>query len=287
MARIALITDSASCIPPSLRERYNIAVVPIGLLFGETLYVDNVSLSPNEFYARLKSARRIPTTAAPSPGDFLEAFRGAHRQGHEEILCVVTSSTLTGTYAAAEDGAELARQEMEGTRISVVDSRCAAASLGFVVLAAAKAAADSATLDEATARAEELIPRIYMLGILDTLEYLAKGGRVPQVAAWLSSLLQVKPIFQFHDNEITRLGAVRTKTRAVTRMLELIRQRVQPDKPLHAAVFHTRAPEEAADLAAKVERAFRPVELFTTEFSQAMSIHAGPGLVGLAFYNEP
>jgi DegV family protein with EDD domain len=168
-----------------------------------------------------------------------------------------------------------------------MDSRCAAASLAFVVLAAAKAATESATLDEAAARAEELISHVYMLGILDTLEYVAKGGRVPQVAAWISSLLQVKPIFQFHNDQVTRLGAVRTKARAITRMLELTRQRVRPDRPLHAAVFHTCVPEEAAELAARVQEEFRPVELYTTEFSQAMSTHTGPGLVGLAFYNEP
>lgn len=287
MARIALVTDSASGIPAALRDQYKIAVVPIGFLFGDSLYVDNVSLSQDEFHALLKSARRLPTTASPPPGEFLEAFREAYHQGCKEILCIVTSRALTGTYSAAAHGAELARQEMADIRIVVMDSRCAAASLGFVVLAAAKAAADSATLDQAAARAEELIPRIYMLGILDTLEYLAKGGRVPQVAAWLSSLLQVKPLFQFHDGQITRLGAVRTKARAVSRMLELTRQRLRPDTPLHAAVFHTRAPEEAAELAARVQVEFQPVDLYTTEFSQAMSIHTGPGLLGLAFYNEP
>jgi DegV family protein with EDD domain len=272
---------------PSLRDQYDIAVVPLGFLFGDTLYVDNVSLSQDEFYALLKSARELPTTASPPPGDFLETFRAAYRQDCKEILCIVTSRGLTGTYSAASSGAELARQEMPDIRIRVMDSRCAAASLGFVVLAAAKAAADSATLDQAAARAEDLIPRIYMLGILDTLEYVARGGRVPQVFAWFSSLLQVKPIFQFHDGEISRLGAVRTKPRAIARMLELTRQRIQPHRPLHAAVFHAHAPEEAADLAARVQDEFRPVDLYSTEFSQAMSIHTGPGLVGLAFYNEP
>lgn len=287
MANIAVVTDSASSIPPALRDRYSIVVVPVGLLFGDTLYVDDVSLSRDEFHALLKSARQLPTTASPAPGDFLEAFRQAYEQGCKEVLCIVTSRTFTGTYSAATHGADLARQEMPDIQIKVMDSRCAAASLGFVVLEAAKAAADSATLDQAATRAEELVPHIYMLGILDTLEYLAKGGRVPQVAAWLSSLLQVKPIFQFHDAQITRLGAVRTKARATARMLELTRQRLERDKPLHAAVFHAGAPEEAAELAARVQEEFRPVDLYTTEFSQAMSIHTGPGLLGLAFYNEP
>lgn len=287
MAKLAIITDSTSCLPQELQEEYQIGVVPMGFLFGETLYVDNVSLSWPRFYALLKSARRLPTTASPSPGAFLEAFRQAYQRGCSEVLCIVTGSQLTGTYGAACDAAALARQELAEIRVRVIDSRCAAAALGFVVLAAARAAAAGVTLEEAAAKAQGLMPHVYMLGVLDTLEYLAKGGRVPQVAAWLSSLLQVKPLFQFHNGQISRLGAVRTKARAVARLLELARQRLQPSGPPHMIVFHTRAEEEAQELANKVRKEFRPLELYISEFSQVMSIHTGPGLVGLAFHNEP
>ena len=287
MAKLAVMTDSACSIPPTMQEDYQISVVPLAFLVGETAYVDNDSLSWEEFYALLKSARRLPTTASASPGAFLEAFRDAYLRGCKEILCIVTSRRLTGTYNAACDGAALAKQQMPHLEVRVIDSRCAAAALGFVVLAAARSAANGAALAEAASKAEALIPRLYMLGVLDTLDYLAKGGRVPQVAAWLSALLQVKPLFQLHDGEISRLGAVRTKPKAVARLLKLAEERVNPEKPLHAAVFHTRAAGEAERLAEKVREGFRPAELFLSEFSQVMSIHTGPGLVGLAFYNEP
>jgi DegV family protein with EDD domain len=206
--------------------------------------------------------------------------------GSREALCIVTSSQLTATYNSACDGAALASEQMPDLTVKVIDSRSAAAALGFVVLTAARSAANGAALEQAASKAEALIPRLYMLGVLDTLEYLAKGGRVPQVAAWLSALLQVKPLFQLHDGQITRLGAVRTKPRAVARLLRLAAERLEPQKPLHVAVFHTRAAQEAEELAEKVREEFRPAEFFVTEFSQVMSIHTGPGLVGLAFYNE-
>jgi len=271
-----------------MQEEYQIATVPFAFLFGETTYVDNGSLSWQEFYALLKSARRLPTTASAPPGAFLDAFREAYLRGCKEILCIVTSSQLTATYSAACDAAALAREQMADLRIKVIDSRCAAATLGFVVLAAARSAANGAALNEAASKAESLIPRLYLLGVLDTLEYLARGGRVRrQVQAWLSTLLQVKPLFQLHDGQISRLGAVRTKPRAVARLLKLAGERLEPKKPLHVAVFHTRAAQEAEELAEKVREEFRPAELFVSEFSQVMSIHTGPGLVGLAFYNEP
>jgi len=287
MAKVAIITDSACSIPQHMQEEYRITVVPLAFLVGETSYVDNVSLSWQEFYSLLKSARRLPTTASAPPGAFLDAFREAYQQGSREALCIVTSSQLTATYDSASDGAALATEQMADLKVTVIDSRCAAAALGFVVLAAARSAANGASLEEATSKAKALIPRLHMLGVLDTLEYLAKGGRVPQVAAWLSALLRVKPLFQLHDGQISRLGAVRTKPRAVTRLLRLAAERLEPHKPLHVAVFHTQAAKEAAKLADKVREEFQPAELFVTEFSQVMSIHTGPGLVGLAFYNEP
>ena len=286
MGRVAIITDSAACLPPALRERYAIETVPLNYQFGESSYLDNLSLSADEFYALLKVSRRLPTTAAPGPGLFLEAFRNARCRGAQEMLCIVTGSTLTATYGAACEGAELAQQELPDARIRVLDSRSAAASLGFVVEAAAQAADNGATLEEAIAVARDLVPRVHMIGMLDTLEYLAKSGRVPRAAAWLSTLVQAKHLFELFEGHVVQLGAVRTRHRALIRLLDLTRRRLVPDRPLHVAVFHARSPSEAEELAHQVRLELHPVELYITEFSQVMSIHSGPGLIGLAFYNE-
>ncbi len=287
MGKVAIITDSASCLPPTLQGKHQIDTVPLAYQFGETSYLDSLSLNAERFYALLKASRRLPTTTAPAPGAFLDAFRRAHERGAREMLCIVTGSTLTATYAAACQGAELAQQELPDSRIQVVDSRCAAASLGFVVLEAARAAEEGAGLEETAAAALALVPRLHMIGMLDTLEYLARGGRVPRVTAWLSALVQVKPLFEFHDGQVGQLGAVRTKRRALGRLLDLMRRQTAADRPLHVAVFHAASLPEAEQLADRVQQQFRPLELYVTEFSQVMTIHSGPGLVGLAFYNEP
>ena len=148
MPRLAIITDSACSIPPEMQEEYQIVVVPLTFLLGETSYVDNVSLTWQEFYSLLKSARRLPTTASASPGAFLDAFREAYQRGSREVLCIVTSSQLTATYNAACDGAALAREQMADLRVRVIDSRSAAGALALVVLAAARAAANGAALEE-------------------------------------------------------------------------------------------------------------------------------------------
>jgi len=287
MGRVAIITDSASCLPTGLQDRYGIETVSLRYQFGDSSYLDNVSLSADEFYALLKASRRLPTTASPGPGPFLEAFRQARCRGAQEMLCIVTGSTLTSTYSVACQGAELAQQELPDARIRVMDSRSAAASLGFVALAAARAADNGGTLEEAIAAAQDLVPRIHMIGMLDTLDYLAKGGRVPRLAAWFSSMIQIKPLFGFYNGRVSQLGAVRTRRRALARLSVLMRQRLTPGASLHVAVFHSRSSHDAEQLARQVEREFQPAELYVTEFSQVMSIHSGPGLVGFAFYDEP
>jgi DegV family protein with EDD domain len=203
------------------------------------------------------------------------------------MLCIVTGSAFTSTYSVACQGAELAQQELPDARIRVLDSRSAAASLGFVVLAAARAVENGGTMLDAITAAQDLAPRIHMIGILDTLEYLAKGGRVPRLTAWLSSVVQIKVLFEFYNNQVSQLGAVRTRRRALARLPHLMRQRLDPGKPLRAAIFHAGSPHDAQRLANQIEQEFQPLELYVAEFSQVMSIHSGPGLVGLAFYNEP
>lgn len=287
MGRVAIITDSASCLPTGLQDRYGIETVSLSYQFGSSSYLDNVSLSADEFYALLKASRRLPTTASPGPGPFLEVFRQAYGRGAQEMLCIVTGSTLTSTHRAACQGAELAQEELPDARIRVLDSRCAAASLGFVVLAAARVADSGGSLEDAVAAAQDVVPRAHMVGMLDTLDYLAKGGRVPRVTAWLSSLVQVKPLFGFYEGRVSQLGAVRTRGRALARLLDLMRRHLNGSRPLHVAVFHSRSFLDAEQLARRVEQEFQPAELYVTEFSQVMSIHSGPGLVGLAFYDEP
>jgi DegV family protein with EDD domain len=277
----AVVTDSAACIPKELRLHYGIAVVPIIFQIAGETYRDGDSLNDDKFYALLQRSAEQPTTAASPPGDFLDGFREA-AQGTRNVICVTLGSNFSGNYASAMRAADLAKSEMGGIEIQVVDSRNAAMAEGFVALAAARAG----SFAEAIREAEAVTQRARLLGVLDTLDYVARSGRVPKVFAWASSLLQIKPIFEYHDSEVNPLERVRTRSRSIERLLDLTEQRLQPNEALHIAVIHARAKEEADELAAKVRDRLDPTELLITEFSQAMAIHTGPGLLGLAFYNE-
>lgn len=282
MGCVAIVTDSTACLPAALVREYGIEVVPLSLFLGEELYYDGISLPDHEFLARLRTAQRLPTTAAASPGAFLEAFRRVSARA-DAVVCITMASQFSSTYSAALQAAKLAQEEMPGLTIRVLDSGSISMGLGFAVLAAARAAANGG-VEAAVAAAHRVMGRAYAIAALDTLHYLAKGGRVPKVAAWATSLLQVKPILQYYRGQVGMIERVRTKRRALARLLELVEERITPSEPLHTSIVHAAVPEEARWLAQEVAERFQPQELYITEFSQVMAVHTGPGVIGLAFY---
>ena len=283
MAGMALITDSAACLPTQLAAEHGIHVVPLTLVLQGRAYPDRADGDNQQFYEHLQSARHPPTTASPPPGDYVEVLRRAADQA-EAALCITVGSRFSSTYDSALQAAERARDELPALRVRVMDSGTAAMAQGFMVLEAARAAAAGADLDAAAERAEALRPRLAIIAALDTLEYLARGGRVPRVAAWASSLLRIKPIVQLsHDGE--RLVArVRAQRRARERLLSLLEERAADARSLHLCVHHANAPNEALDLAEQARSALKPAELYVSEFTRVMSAHTGPGLLGFAYY---
>jgi len=257
-------------------------VVPLAIVFGGEVYADG-ALSEEAFYARLRAAPRLPTTAAPAPGAFLEAFLRAEA---EAVVCVTLTAKFSGTYSVALQAARLAQEKRPQLEIRVLDSGSVAMGTGFVALAAAGVALQRGDLEMVTAAAEEVCRRVYVIGVLESLHYLAKGGRVPKVAAWASSLLQIKPIIQYWDGDVGLLERARTQPRALSRLLEALAQRVDHDDHLHVAVLHAAAPALAEALAQQVQERFQPQELLIVPFTQVLTAHTGPGLVGLAFYAE-
>lgn len=284
MNKVAIIADSSCCLPKELIDEYGIIIVPLGLLFGSEMYEDG-SLSGGEFYRRLAAERRIPTTTAPAPGHFLEAFRIAAQRA-QAALCITLAASYSGIYSSAVNAAELAEEELPGFPIKVMDSHNLAMSYGFVVLAAARAAASGADLEGVAAAAEAVISRTHLIGVLDTLRYAAKSGRVPLVLHWAASAFQIKPIFAAEQEEVRALERVRTRSRALDRLLAHVGRRVQAGKPLHMAVMHANALETAEALAHRLRETLHPQELLVTEFTPVMGIHSGPGFVGVSFYHD-
>ncbi len=285
MTRVAVVTDSAASLPTSLRAKHDIEIVPLNLVFDDRSYADGLETNGN-FYRALKAARRPPTTTGASPGTHLEALRRAAAKA-DSILCITVSAQFSGTYDAAMQAAALLREEQPKTEVAVIDSRSAAMGEGFVVLEAAKAASAGAGLADVTAAAEAAMPRVGIVAVIDTLEYLARGGRVPRIQAWASALLSVKPIIELRQQDIHLLTRTRTRRRAVAQLIPIFEQRGLSGKRLHLCVQHTNVLDEAQELAEEAQKRLNPACVAVSEFTLVMGAHIGPGLLGLAYYVEP
>jgi len=282
--KVAIVTDSVACIPRELVEKYSIEVVPIQVIFDDKAYRDGVDITPSQFYALLRQAKKLPTTAASLPGPVLEAYHKAG-QGASGLLCITLSAKFSGMYNSAIMAAEMTKETLHNVEIKVIDSETAAAAEGLVVLAAARAAASGKSLAEVTEIAQDTVKRVNLYAALDTLYYLVKGGRAPKVAALASSLLKIKPILTISQGEAHPLTNPRTTAGAINRMLELMKKKMENGLPLHVAVMHADALDKAILLRDKISSRFDCAELFITEFTPVMGAHTGPGVIAVAFYS--
>ena len=286
MTRTVLITDSAACIPPPLVEEQGIHVVPLTLVLDGKSYPDRADSDSHQFYEHLKSARQPPTTSSPPPGQYLEALRFA-ADGAGAALCITVNSRFSVSQDSALQAADMAGRDLPGLQVKVIDSGAAAMAQGFMVLEAARAAAAGADLEAAATRVEAMKPHVGVVAMLETLDYLARGGRVPRAAAWASSLLQVKPITEFSQGGVRLIARTRVRRRARERLFAILEQRAAGGRALHVCIHHADALEEALELAEQARSALSPVELYVSEFTRVMSAHTGPGLLGFAYYVEP
>jgi DegV family protein with EDD domain len=266
-------------------EEYGIKIVPINIIFEDKVYRDEVDITPSEVYRLLKQTDRLPTTSAPSPSAYLEAYSELS-QSAESILCLSLPPELTMVLQSATLAKEMAKEELPDTPIEVVDCRTAAGAQGLIALAAARVAAAGKGLDEVIQVVQDMIPRVHMIAMMDTLVYLAKGGRIPMAAAWAGSLLKVKPFVSVSQGRVRLVTAVRTKRRGVERLLEIMQQRMGSNSHLHVIVMHADVLEDAEALKQRITSEFDCAEIYVKDFTPVMGIHTGPGLLGLAFYAE-
>ena len=284
MGCVAVVTDSTACIPPELAAQHHIEVIPLYLAFADQVYQDGMTEDAAEFYELLRTAKQPPSTSAPSPGIYAETFLRAGEHA-TSVLCITVSRQFSALYDAAIQGAKLAREQRPELDIRVLDSAAAAMAQGFIVVEAARAAREGATIDHAIEQAQALMPRAQLLVALDTLTYLARSGRVPRLIIWAASPLRVKPVVEFLRGAYRPIAIARTRRGASERLLQALKQRTAGGA-LHVCVHHTNAPHEAEALAERVRATLQPKELLMAEFSQVMGVHTGPGLLGFAFYTE-
>jgi DegV family protein with EDD domain len=277
MERVAIVADSSACLPGDLVAKHAIRLVALGLnVDGES--IPDGSLSPAELFRRVDGSHSRVQTASSPPGDFLAAFNAEREAGAASILCLTLSAAYSGTHTAA-----LAAAGMADAPVRVVDTGGLAMTHGFAVLAAARTLEAGGSLDEAEAVAARVGSGGRLIGTLDTLRYLVKGGRVPWIVGWAATVLRIKPVLAFEEGAARSIARPRTWAAAKSRMLS---EALRMKWPARVAVMHTAAPDRAAELAEAVRESLHPVELMITEFSSVMAVHTGPGFVGLAVCSD-
>jgi len=278
MSSIAIITDSDASLPADVAARYNIQQVPILIQFGVETFRTEIDIDDAGLFARIDREGKLPTTAAPSPGQFLEAFQAAFAAGADAVICICVSSQISATYAAA-----LAAKEMlpEHT-IEVVDSRVVSMAQGFMVLAAAEAVRAGADVAGAVAAALALGDRTYLHGAFSTLKYLAMSGRVGAVAAGFGNLLSVKPIVTMRDGKLDLLEKVRTRSKSLARVVELTGEAMAGRPIQQMAVLNVAARDEALAFEAQLRAALPcPETIIQADLTAGLSVHTGAGMLGV------
>lgn len=285
MRQVAIVTDTTACVPPEQVSQYDIEVVPVPLIINQKTYRDGIDITPTEFYEMLRKAKRLPTTSASSPTPYFEAFRNASRRA-PNILCLTEPSRFSAMYSSARAAVETAKEKLKNVAIEVMECTTAAAGQGLVALAAARAAAKGKSLADVKQVVNNIMPRINLFAAIDNLRYLARSGRVPQAAAIVDTILSLKPVFTLNQANPGLAGLPRSIKGAIGRIIVLIKKNTHQGKRLHAAVMHADALEDAKILKEKITSSFNCSEIFITEFTPVMGVHTGPGLVGVAFYEE-
>ena len=278
--KVLVVTDSSATVPTDLVQQLDIRIVPILLQVDGQTFRDGVDITAKQVYQWQRSGQRLPTTSSPSVGDFLRVYA----QAAEEASGIV-SVHLPPSISAIYNVALTASQLQTDVPIRLVNSHTAAMGQGFVVLEAARAAANGADLETVVARAESVASRVNLLAMIDTLEYLRRGGRIGGAAALLGTVLSIKPVLYLVDGHVDVFAKPRTKSRAIRVMLEQMARQAQ-GRPIHVAIFHADALDDAKALQETVAAHFNCAELYVTPFTPVMGAHTGPGVLGLAYYAD-
>ncbi|HEV2034383.1 MAG TPA: DegV family protein [Candidatus Dormibacteraeota bacterium] len=272
--RFAVVTDSTADLPDEWRDRYDIHVVPLKVLFGSETFRDRIDLTDDEFFRRLATATKLPTTSAPSPGEFAEVFTRLAKD-HEGCISIHIGAQLSATAEAARVGA----QSVDGFKVNVIDSQTVTMPLAFLC----RVAAECATLEEATSAVEQRVPKCRVLALLDTLKYIEMGGRVSRAQAMIGTMLDLKPLLLVADREIKSVDRVRTRSRAIPRMVEFFKT----DMPVeHVAVVHAQAPDEAETIAEDLRKALPGQEIPVGPIGCVLATHTGPKALGLVYIKK-
>jgi len=272
---IKIVTDSTADLPPQLAEELGITVVPVYLRFGDEVFHDRVDISADEFYRRLMHDAIHPSTTQPSPQDFIDVYKGLSPKA-DGIISIHVSARLSGTCNSALQGKEAVGKECP---IEVIDSQLVTMGLGQLVIAANTLAQSGRSLPQVAAEVKKMIPGIHVFGLLDTLKYLALGGRIGKVQALLGSVLSVKPMLTLKDGALAPAGRVRSRAKGIDKLFDFVENAADVQD---LAVVYNTAPEEAQALIKRLGSLFPEEKIRLAQLGPALGVHTGPGILFIA-----
>jgi DegV family protein with EDD domain len=279
MKKVAILTDSTAYIPAAHMSQYNISSIPLEIIWGQETFEDGVTMAPHDFYERLKTSKTLPSTSQPSVGKMRELMSSLLEK-ENDVLGIFLSSGLSGTFQSASQARDLLPH---GAGVDLMDSQTTTLAMGFQVLAAARAAADGAGLAECRQAAEQARANSGVFFMVDTLEFLHRGGRIGGAQRFLGTALGTKPILYMHEGKIASLERVRTKGKALDRLVELVAEKCTGKKDVRLASAHANSAQDAQAILGKASQRLNPLETLTSELSPVIGTHVGPGTVALAY----
>lgn len=272
---IRIVTDSSCDLPQNVADALGIVIVPLSIRFGDDEYIDRTTITTDRFWQLCSSSKELPQTAAPSPGQFQEAFKGLKGQGATGIVVISLSSSLSFTMQSAVNAAKEVQGEID---VRVVDSRNASLGVGLIAVECAERARSGASIDDIEQLANSLVPRTHVFGALDTLENLRKGGRIGGAKAMLGTALSVKPLIEVRNGEVEEAGKQRTRGKALAALIETLRNAGTVER---LGVLHAQCPD-IDDFVAKVREVY-PGDIMIGDIGAVIGTHAGQGTIGIAF----
>lgn len=280
MAGVRVVTDSACDLSEDLARENGITIIPLTIRFGTEEFLDRRDLSPPEFWRRCKESGLLPETAAPPPGSFQAAFEAAADDGADGVLCLTISSGVSATYQSALTAADAVKGRIE---VVVVDTRSLTMGQGLLALHAAELARQSLSVNDMAADVEGAMERTRVVGVVDTLEHLQKGGRIGGAAALLGSLLSIKPVIQVRDGVVAEESKQRTRSRSLT----YLANKVRSDAPLERLAVCNGAAPDIDTLLSLLDDVTVSVPRAVVELGPVVGTHSGPGAIGVCYMLPP
>ncbi len=282
MSRIAIVTDSTSDIPKDMVKEHQITSVPLSVIFGEETFLDDgIQITIEEFYKKLRSEEKLPTTTQPTPRDFVDVYKDLLKD-HDRVVSIHISKKMSGTI----NSAEMAKQQMPDAPIEIIDSEFTHMPLGFLVLEAAKVANAGGSNSAIKSTIDGLRNRMNELFVPSTLEYLKKGGRIGKAKGLIASLLEIKPILTLHDGEVSQFKTARRWNQAKTEIIDSMETLINDPSKLTVSVGDSDTEEDGTEMYDRIKEKFNPKKIFRVNIGAVVGTHLGPGGIAVSFYEN-